>query len=154
MGERHFQSRIFLIVPRLHHNAAVHKLLTSQGFDPICAASVRECREVLEKHEVALIFCDHNLCDGDYRDVLATALYRPHKNRARLVLISSQMSPEAYQEAKGAGVFDMISLPCRPTNLEWAIIQAKRDERSRRKELLGTAPYSRPPLKSAAAGIS
>lgn len=132
----------------------VTRVLISQGFDPISAASVRECREVLDKQEVALIFCDHNLCDGDYRDVLAATLYRPHKNKTRVVLISSQTNPESYQEAKRAGVFDIISLPCRPTNLEWAVILAKRDERSRRKDLLGSAPYNRPPVKSAAAGIS
>ena len=39
-----------------------------------------------------------------------------------MVLIAPQMKPEAYQEAKRAGVFDVISLPCRSTNLEWAII--------------------------------
>jgi len=138
----------------LEARRSVTRMLTSQGFDPISAASVRECREVLEKQDVELIFCDPNLCDGDYRDVLATPLYRPHKNKTRVVLISSQMSPEAYQEAKRAGVFDMISLPCRPTNLEWAVILAKRDERSRRKDVLGSAPYTRPPVKSAAAGIS
>jgi DNA-binding NtrC family response regulator len=128
--------------------------LTSQGFEPICAASVVECREVLDKQEVVLIFSDHDLMDGDYRDIVASTLYAPQKDKARVVLISALMKPEAYQEAKRAGIFEVVNLPCRSTNLEWAIILAKRDERNRKKELLGIAPFSRPHAKSAAAGIS
>lgn len=138
----------------LEGRRSVVRMLVSQGFEPISAASVGECREVLDKQEVGLIFCDGQLIDGDYQDILASALYAPHRSKARVVLIAPQMKPEAYQEAKRAGVFDVISLPCRSTNLEWAIILAKRDERNRKKERLGIAPHSRPPVKSAAAGIS
>ncbi|HWF37679.1 MAG TPA: response regulator [Candidatus Acidoferrales bacterium] len=145
---------IMVVSSNLEARRNVTRMLTSQGFETISAASVRECGEVANTQDVALIFCDRDLSDGDYRDVLAMTLCRPHKNKARVVLISSQMSPEAYQEAKRSGVFDVISLPCRPTNLEWTVILAKRDERSRRKELLGIAPYNRPSVKSAAAGIS
>jgi hypothetical protein len=29
------------------------------------------------------------------------------------------------------GAFDVIAAPCRPTDVEWMVIQAKRDARSR-----------------------
>ena len=145
---------IMIVSSDLEGRRNIARMLTSQGFDPICAASVSECREVLDKQEVGLIFSDRDLMDGDYQDVLAGTLYSPQKNKPRVVLIAALMKPEAYQEAKRAGIFDVINLPCRSTNLEWAIILAKRDERNRKKELLGIAPFSRPPAKSAAAGIS
>jgi len=144
---------IMVVSSDLEDRRSVVRMLTSQGFEPISAASVGECREVLDKQEVGVIFCNGQLVDGDYRDVLASAVYSA-RSKARVVLISPQMKPEDYQEAKRAGVFDVISLPCRPTNLEWAIILAKRDERNRKKERLGIAPYSGPRVKSAAAGIS
>ena len=36
-------------------------------------SNVGQCREVLDGHDVGLVFCDRSFADGDYRDVLAAA---------------------------------------------------------------------------------
>jgi DNA-binding NtrC family response regulator len=38
---------------------------------------------------------------------------------------------EEFKEAMRWGAFDVISAPCRPTDVEWMVIQARRDERHR-----------------------
>jgi DNA-binding NtrC family response regulator len=137
----------------LESRRSITRMLLEQGFDPTSAASVNECREILEQHEIRVIFCDHDLHDGDYRDVLASAIYAPHKNKAHVVLMSALMRAEDYQEARRAGIFDVIGLPCRSTNLEWAIILAKRDERNRAKELLSIPSGSPVRAKAAVVGV-
>jgi CheY-like chemotaxis protein len=36
------------------------------------SATLAEAKEVLSRHEVALVFCDDRLTDGSYRDLLQT----------------------------------------------------------------------------------
>ena len=144
---------VMVVSPDLENRRNIARVLSSQGLDPICIGTVKECREILDRQEVALIFSDRDLSDGDYRDILASTVCYPQKKRARVVLMSRLRKPEEYEEAKTSGVFDVIGLPWRPTNIEWTIILAKRDERNRAKQLVGITPgsASRGP---AAAGIS
>jgi len=127
---------IMVVSSNLESRRSILRILASQGFDPVSTSNVKECREVLEKQYVSLIFCDRELSDGDYRDIQAGALSAPQKQKARVVVISPLMKPEEYQEARNSGVFDIIGVPCRPTNIEWTIILAKRDERKRMKQPL------------------
>lgn len=147
------QYPVMVVSSDLENRRNIARLLMDQGFEPASAASVNECREILEQHEIRVIFCDRDLHDGDYRDVLASAIYAPHKNKAYVVLMSALMRPEDYQEARRSGIFHVVGLPCRSTNLEWAIILAKRDERNRAKELLGIPSGSQSRAKVAMAGL-
>ena len=145
---------IVVVSPDLESRRSIARVLSAQGFDPTCIGTVRECREILEKQEVAMIFCDRDLSDGDYRDILASTLCSPQKKPVRVVLMSRLKRPEEYEEAKRSGVFDIIGVPCRPTNIEWTIILAKRDERNRAKQLLNISPGAPLRAKSASAGMS
>lgn len=148
------QWMIMVVSSDLENRRNVSRILASQGFDPIGVASVRECREVLEKQDISLIFCDRRLADGDYRDVQATIQCTPRKQKPRVVVISPLMKPEEYQEAKSSGVFDIIGVPCRPTNIEWTIILAKREERNRLKQPIRITSFNSSRGKPFAAGAS
>ena len=148
------QWTVMVVASDLENRRSIARILASQGFDPISAANVRECREILDKQNVSLVFCDHKLADGDYRDIQASILQTPQKQKPRLVLMSGLMKPEEYQEAKRSGIFEVIGLPCRPTNIEWTIILAKRDERSRTNQLLRITSLNSSRGKPAAAGMS
>lgn len=104
-------------------------ILREQGIDPICTSSVHECEEIAASENVGLIFCDRNLSDGDYRDVLAA--HRSGRGKARVVITSRHADWDEYLEAIRLGAFDVIAAPCRPTDVEWMVIQAKRDDRNR-----------------------
>jgi DNA-binding NtrC family response regulator len=82
----------------------------------------------LAKEKVGLVFCDRNLADGDYRDLLVAAACRSTKGKVKVVLMSSPADAEEYQNAKHSGVFEVIDSRCRPADLEWMVIQAKRDD--------------------------
>lgn len=110
--------------------------LDRQGLGAFCASNVSQCREILGKQNVGLVFCDRSFADGDYRDVLAAAASMAPGTRTRVVLLSTLFDGEQYRRAKEQGVFEVISAACRPTDVEWMIIQARRDEQ---KPVLSTA---------------
>jgi DNA-binding NtrC family response regulator len=118
----------------LQNREKVSAILSQQEIDPICVSTVSQCREILEIGNIDLIFCDWHLPDGDYRDVLgAIDRIAPNRN-AKLVVMSGLLRPHAYHQARRQGVFEIIPVPCHPTNIEWMVILAKRTERTNLKE--------------------
>jgi DNA-binding NtrC family response regulator len=100
----------------LEERRAMVNILAKQGLDPIVAASVAECRESTAQENVGLIFCARSLADGDYRDLLLAA--RAGMRRTRIVLTTRITDWDEYLEAMRLGAFDVISAPCRPTDME------------------------------------
>ena len=127
-------------------------ILTRQGIDPICTSNLRECREVLSQRNVGIIFCDSHLSDGTYKEFLGG--YRSREERPRVIVTSRHSEWDEFKEAIRFGAFDVIGMPCRPTDVEWMIIQARRDDR-KRAENPPVAYVAPPPLtKSAAVAAS
>jgi DNA-binding NtrC family response regulator len=118
----------------LENRRALMQILTRLGLDAVGVSNRVECDEVLKKQTVGLIFCERHLADGSYRDLLSTA--RSYPNKIRVVVTSKRADWDEYLEAMRLGAFDVIASPCRPTDVEWMVIQAKRDERNRSKEFL------------------
>jgi DNA-binding NtrC family response regulator len=133
----------------LEGRRSLTSILTRQGLDPISISSFAECRRVMEKESVGLVFCDRHLADGDYRDVLNAS--RSMTGKVRVVVTSKHADWDEYLEAMRLGAFDVIASPCRPTDVEWMVIQAKRDERNRSRELL-TPPTKDHGARQAAVG--
>ena len=126
-----------------HHLAGI---LASLGVDPVYISTLRECHEILSQRRVGLVFCDSHVADGNYQDLLAA--YPQPGDKPRVVVTSAGADWDAYKEAMRCGAFDIISVPCRPTDVEWMVIQAKRAER--RAEGPGPARVEAPELAKAA----
>jgi DNA-binding NtrC family response regulator len=104
-------------------------ILTRQGIDPICTSTLGECREVLSQKNVGIVFCDSHVSDGTYKEFLGG--YRSRAERPRVIVTSRHSEWDEFKEAIRFGAFDVIGMPCRPTDVEWMIIQARRDDRKR-----------------------
>jgi DNA-binding NtrC family response regulator len=116
---------------RLHLGGILSRL----GLEPICVPSLRDCHETIVRKDVGLVFCDPRLTDGSYIDLLSA--YRRKQRKPRIVITSQSADWDEFKEAMRWGAFDVVSSPCRPTDVEWVVIQAKRDERNRRKFDIG-----------------
>ena len=103
-------------------------ILVRQGIDPICASTLHECREILSQKNVGVVFCDSHVSDGTYKEFLGG--YRSREERPRVIVTSRHSEWDEFKEAIRFGAFDVIGMPCRPTDVEWMIIQALRYERS------------------------
>jgi DNA-binding NtrC family response regulator len=123
----------------LENRRSLVSILDRQGIGTFCASNVGQCREILDHQDVGLVFCDRSFADGDYRDVLDAAANRKPGTKARVVLLSGLADREQYRRAKEQGVFEVISAACRPTDVEWMVIQARRDEQRRAGSLLPSA---------------
>jgi len=106
-------------------------ILTKLGLEPICVPSLQDCHESIVRQNIGLVFCDPRLTDGTYTDLLSA--YRRKHRKPRVVVTSPLADWDEFKEAMRWGAFDVISSPCRPTDVEWMVIQAKRDERNRQK---------------------
>ena len=120
---------VVVVSSDLENRRHLSHILERQGLDPICVATLRECHESLAKTRVGVVFCDTHVADGTYQELLAA--YRLTDRKPRVVVTSRGADWEEFKEAMRWGAFDIISSPCRPTDVEWMLIQAQRDERCR-----------------------
>lgn len=121
--------QILVVSSELENRRVLNALLHKEGYETICASRVSECQEALQTQNISLIFCDRRLSDGTYRDVVsATHAYQP---RVRVVVMSRLADWDQYLDALHSGAFDLIAAPCQPTDVLWAIVQARREDHER-----------------------
>lgn len=121
---------------RLEHRQNVAGMLFRLGLDPICVSSVDQCRTLPKRGNIGLVFCDRDLKGGDYRDVVAAVSADSPERKPKVVMMADLAQPEEYHQARRSGVFDVISSPCRPTDVEWMVILAKRERKTESQPLL------------------
>jgi DNA-binding NtrC family response regulator len=120
---------------------ATCNILAKLGLDPIAAPTVRECEEIAAQENAGLIFCSRWLADGDYRDLLVAA--RGWSRKIKIVLAARVTDWDEYLEAMRLGAFDVISAPGRPTDVEWMVIQALREEHAQARQITLTQQVAR-----------
>jgi DNA-binding NtrC family response regulator len=118
--------QILLVSSELEHRRALNEILRKEGHETICASRLTECQEALQTQNVSLVFCDRRLSDGNYRDVVAAA--RAAHQHARVIVTSRLADWDEYLDALHNGAFDLIASPCQPTDVLWAIVQARRED--------------------------
>lgn len=108
-----------------NRSALVH-MLESMSVNVFSCSTMNQISEVLSKQKVELVFCDEHLSDGSFRDLLRPK--QPWMGRPRIVVIFRVGEWAEYLEALRLGVFEVISTPVHPTDVELAVIRATRDE--------------------------
>jgi DNA-binding NtrC family response regulator len=121
--------QILIVSSELENRRALNAILQKEGYETVCASRVSECPDALTQQNLDLIFCDRRLADGSYRDVVELA--RIAKNSVRVVVTSRLADWDEYLEALRHGAFDLIPSPCPPTDVMWAIIQARKENPER-----------------------
>jgi two-component system, NtrC family, response regulator AtoC len=121
--------QILIVSSELESRRALNAILHEDGYETICASRVSECQEALQTQNVSLIFCDRRLSDGNYRDVVAAT--RESRRHARVIVTSRLADWDEYLDALHHGAFDLITSPCQPTDVLWAIVQARREDHER-----------------------
>lgn len=142
---------VVVVSAKLENRQDVAGMLFRLGIDPICLSTVDQCRNLRTKKDIGLVFCDRQVKDGDYRDILSAVSPSPTTREAKVVMMAELDTPEEYHRARQHGLFDIISSPCRPTDIEWMVIQAKRN-RYQGKEPLAPSRNLSVLWKSAGAG--
>jgi len=111
----------------LENRRTLAKILGQFGLDSMCVSTVGQCRELLDKGEVGLVFCGQFFSDGDYRAVLTASR---QCNEGPSVILAAVRTPAITDEAIRLGAFDQVGIPLRPTDVEWTVIKAQRSRRA------------------------
>jgi DNA-binding NtrC family response regulator len=119
-------SVILLASPEIERRRALAAILNQEGWDTVCASRISECRDVVAAQKITLVLCERCLADGTYRDLLDALRSLNHK--VRVIVMSRLADWDEYLEVLQHGGFELIASPCRPTDVMWAIIQARREE--------------------------
>jgi DNA-binding NtrC family response regulator len=130
--------QILIVSSELENRRALKEILCKEGYETTCASNVSECQQALQTQNVSLIFCDRRLSDGNYRDVVAST--RASRQHARVVITSRLADWDEYLDALHHGAFDLIASPCQPTDVLWAIVQARREDHERAGFVAPTKP--------------
>jgi two-component system response regulator PilR (NtrC family) len=105
-----FPPEILILSCDAEGRQALASALDRESLRVICTPSIRESLEILARPTLGLVFCDHELPDGTYRDFLAAL--RKLKPKVRVVVTSRQSDWGQYLEAMRLGAFEVIAAPC------------------------------------------
>lgn len=128
-----FPSYILVASEDLENRRAFKTIIEREGLDPICTSTVSESRRIIATENVRLVFCDRNLPDGNFKELLAAA--KSLSPAVRLVVMSREFEWDEYLEAMRLGAFDVIASPCIATDIECMILRARRDEQKRERHV-------------------
>ncbi len=93
--------------------------LAGMGLDPIYASTLKEARSVLTREPVAIMFCEDQLEDGTFRDILSENARG--EGQVPVVVCSSSDDQRLYLDAMWRGAFDFISYPYSPKEIDWIV---------------------------------
>jgi DNA-binding NtrC family response regulator len=108
----------------------VTSVLEPRGLALTRFRSVKGVCRALRRENVLVVFCENQLVDGTYKDLLRAA--KKVSSRARIVVTSSKSNwtDTIYLKARELGAFDVLRESYGPKDVEWAVICAIRDEES------------------------
>ena len=117
---------VLVVCAEMKSRNALIRMLEGMSVGVFSCSTVNQAMEVLSSQKIELVFCDENLSDGSFRDLLrANQVYvgRPH------IAVIAQFGKWAdYMEALQLGDFEVISSALYPTDVELAVIRAMRGE--------------------------
>jgi len=114
---------------QLENRRALIEVLEGLSADVTSSSSIEQASEVLAKQPIELVFCDDELPDGSYRDLLPAARHR--QQGIRVVVITRTGEWEEYLEAMRLGAFDFIRGPMHPTDVELVVSRAQHEQDER-----------------------
>jgi len=111
----------------------VGSVLQSRGLTLTRFHSLKQACRALRREDVLVVFCENQLVDGTYEDLLKAARKVPSRTR---IVVTSPKSDCAdrgtYLKAKELGAFDVLRQGYGPKDVEWVVICALRDEEALR----------------------
>lgn len=120
---------ILVISSELRNRRALVEVLNREHWNPIYASTLNDCREFFATRDAILVFCDRQLSDGTYRDVLKTM--RSLNKNVPLVVTTRVADWDEYLEVIQQGAFDLILSPCTATDVTWVIRRAQSENKKR-----------------------
>ena len=118
------RSNILVVSSHIEGRSALVSMLRRLSMNVIACAALKQTEEFLSQERVGLIFCDENLSDGSFRDLLAA---RKGQKAPPIVVAIRTGDWNEYLEAMRLGAFDAIRCPLLPRDVERVVNRAIHD---------------------------
>ncbi len=116
---------VLVISPDLEGRRTVCRILEALSVDIITCSMFNQAQQILSLQRPNLIFCEEQLPDGSYADILELKF---STKTPPLVVLTRTGEWELYMHATRRGAFDVIRSPWCPTDIEMSLIRAVREE--------------------------
>ena len=117
---------VLVVCTEIGNRNALINMLEGMSVSVLSCSTLSQAEEVLFSHKIDLVFCDEHFSDGSYRDLLQE--FQGWISKPHIVVIVHLGEYAERKEALQLGVFEVISSPLQPTNVELAVIRAMHDE--------------------------
>jgi DNA-binding NtrC family response regulator len=111
-----------LAICSTENRQVVESAITEWSLEVVWCLTVQEARRVLRRGKHALVLCEAELPDGTYQDVMK--LLKHKLDQIRVIVLSESHVENCYSQAIEIGAFDVVSAPCKRTDVQWMIMQA------------------------------
>jgi len=100
-------------------------ILSQWGLEPIFCSTVSKARAILAQKPVPLVFCEDQLTDGSFHDLLHATTFA--RLKARVAVIFRMADGNGDVQAMELSAFNAVACPYRLTNVQRVILDAMRD---------------------------
>jgi DNA-binding NtrC family response regulator len=124
--------QVLVVGSDVENRTALVDILEECGLDPVIASNVEETGNILARRPAHVVFCEDNLSDGSFREILR--LVKATRPEIQVVVSSKLGDVEEYIEAMNLGAFDFIAPPYRDTDVVSVVDSACDRYRLKRKD--------------------
>lgn len=121
--------RVLVVSGDAANSQRIADAIRAWTFETVTCTSLRESRNLLQKREFALIFCEDRIADGAYTDLLPIS---QDSDKTPVVVMTRDGSEDnAFREATHSGAWDVLPIPFSRNDVQWMVIHATRSKASR-----------------------
>lgn len=124
--------QVLVVGSDVRNRTALVDILEECGLEPVIASNVEETANILARRLAHVVFCEDNLPDGSFREILH--LVKASRPEIQVVVSSKLGDVEEYIEAMNLGAFDFIAPPYRGTDVVSVVDSACDRYRLRRQD--------------------
>jgi len=124
--------QVLVVGSDVGNRTALVNILEECGLEPVIASNVEETGNILARRPTHVVFCEDNLPDGSFREILR--LVRATRPDIQVVVSSKLGDVDQYIEAMNLGAFDFIAPPYRDADVISVIDSACDRYRLKRKD--------------------
>lgn len=118
----HIRWEVVILSTNLEWRRYLAQILTTNGIEYAYASSIEECKEIVARESVGLVFWDSYLADVSCQHLLHSIWSLDP--RVKILVISHVNDSEEYLAIAQTEAFGVLPFPCQPTDVEWALSRA------------------------------
>jgi len=122
-------STVLLLSEQPEDQRTLEKVLEDWRLRIVRCSSFREALQVLSLCPVLLAFCDVRNANSTFDELLP--LIRLERPTRIVAMVPEDIGESAYRAVMQMGAFNVVSSPCRRSDVQWTILYALRDRAAR-----------------------